>query len=179
MANLLDMARLQSDSLKLRAEWCDIQDIVGVALREIHDVMEGHPVMVNIASGLPLVEADFGLIEHVLSYADLPPIKLELERIELRDLAARTHPKAFLVPCRSGGLDDLGAPVYFLDERPAVREEWVLIGCERSLQFHRHYYGDEPPRIEMCPRAIAGKRATTSPCSSAACLSLASKKTAR
>lgn len=100
----------------------------------------------------------FHLIEHVLTYADLPPIKLELERIELRDLAAQAHPKAFLVPCRSGGLDDLSAPVYFLDERPAVREDWVLIGCERSLQFHRHYYGDEPPRIEMCPRAIAGKR---------------------
>jgi hypothetical protein len=100
----------------------------------------------------------YHLIEHVLTYADLPPIKLELERIELRDLAAQAHPKAFLVPCRSGGLDDLSAPVYFLDERPAVREDWVLIGCERSLQFHRHYYGDEPPRIEMCPRAIAGKR---------------------
>jgi hypothetical protein len=33
-----------------------------------------------------------------------------------------------------------------------------LIGCERSLQFHRHYYGDEPPTIEMCPRKIAGAR---------------------
>lgn len=100
----------------------------------------------------------FHLIEHVLTYADLPPIKLELERIELRDLAARVKPHAYLVPCRSGGLDDLGAPVHFLDERPAEREDWMLIGCERSLQFHRHYYGDEPPRIEMCPRAIAGKR---------------------
>lgn len=100
----------------------------------------------------------FHLIEHVLTYADLPPIRLELERIELRDLAATAHPKAFLVPCRSGGLDDLGAPLHFLDERPAQREDWVLIGCERSLQFHRHYYGDEPPRIEMCPRVIAGAR---------------------
>jgi hypothetical protein len=34
----------------------------------------------------------------------------------------------------------------------------VLVGCERSLQFHRHYYGDEPPRVEMCPRRIAGAR---------------------
>jgi hypothetical protein len=102
----------------------------------------------------------FHLIEHVLTYADLPPIKIELERIELRDLAANTHPKSFLVPCRSGGLDDLGAPVHYLDERPVQREDWVMIGCERSLQFHRHYYGDEPPRIEMCPRAIAGRRAS-------------------
>ncbi|ABS70268.1 conserved hypothetical protein (plasmid) [Xanthobacter versatilis] len=100
----------------------------------------------------------FQLIEHVLTYADLPPMKIELERIELKDLAAKARPKAFPVPCRSGGLDDLSAPVYFLDERPAIREDWMLIGCERSLQFHRHYYGDEPPRIEMCPRAIAGAR---------------------
>ncbi len=100
----------------------------------------------------------FHLIQHVLTYADLPPIRLELERIELRSLAAAAHPPSFLVPCRSGGLDDLGAPLHFLDERPAQREDWVLIGCERSLQFHRHYYGDEPPRIEMCPRVIAGQR---------------------
>lgn len=100
----------------------------------------------------------FHLIEQVLSYADLPPIKLELERIELKDLVGSIKPESFLVPCRSGGLGDLGAPVSFLDERPPVRKDWTLIGCERSLQFHRHYYGDEPPRIEMCPLAIAGKR---------------------
>lgn len=100
----------------------------------------------------------YSLIEHVLTYADLPPIRLELEKIELRDLARCARADSYLVPCRSGGLDDLGAPVHFLDERPAQRENWVMIGCERSLQFHRHYYGDEPPRIEMCPRAIAGAR---------------------
>ncbi len=98
----------------------------------------------------------FGLAQHVLSYADLPPLRLELERIDLNDLAAGHHPPAFLVPCRSGGLDRFSAPVYFLDERPATRQDWTLIGCERSLQFHRHYYGDEPPRIEMCPRKLAG-----------------------
>jgi len=99
----------------------------------------------------------FGLARHVLSYADLPPIRLELERIDLNDLAAGHHPASFLVPCRSGGLDQLPAPVHFLDERPA-RHDWTMIGCERSLQFHRHYYGDEPPRIEMCPRKLAGAR---------------------
>lgn len=101
----------------------------------------------------------FGLARHVLSYADLPPIRLELERIDLNDLAAGYTPAAFLVPCRSGGLDRFSAPVYFLDERPETRRDWTLIGCERSLQFHRHYYGDEPPRIEMCPRRLAGNRA--------------------
>lgn len=100
----------------------------------------------------------FDLVRHVLSYADLPPIVPILERIELTSLVPGEPPTAFLVPCRSGGLDDLGAPIHYLDERPSTREEWTLIGCERSLQFHRHYYGDEPPRIEMCPRVIAGRR---------------------
>jgi hypothetical protein len=100
----------------------------------------------------------FDLVRHVLGYADLPPIIPVLERIDLKELARNSSPPAFLVPCRSGGLDDLGAPVHYLDERPPTRLDWTLIGCERSLQFHRHYYGDEPPRVEMCPRVIAGRR---------------------
>lgn len=100
----------------------------------------------------------FDLVYHVLSYADLPPIIPVLERIELKELVRNVSAPAFLVPCRSGGLEDLGAPVYYLDERPAERHDWTLIGCERSLQFHRHYYGDEPPRVEICPRRIAGPR---------------------
>lgn len=100
----------------------------------------------------------FDLVRHVLSYAELPAIRVELERIEIADLARQMPAKEYLVPCRSGGLDGLGAPVSYLDERPAERHDWVLVGCERSLQFHRHYYGDEPPRVEMCPRRIAGAR---------------------
>jgi hypothetical protein len=100
----------------------------------------------------------YDLVCHVLSYADLPPIIPVLERIELKELVRNVSAPAFLVPCRSGGLEDLGAPVYYLDERPAERHDWTLIGCERSLQFHRHYYGDEPPRVEICPRLIAGPR---------------------
>ena len=101
----------------------------------------------------------FDLVRHVLSYADLPAIRIEIERIEIADLARQAPAKEYLVPCRSGGLDQLGGRVSFLDERPAERRDWTLIGCERSLQFHRHYYGDEPPRVEMCPRRIAGARA--------------------
>jgi hypothetical protein len=101
----------------------------------------------------------YDLVRRVLSYADLPPIRIELERIDLVELARRAPAAdSYLVPCRSGGLEALGSRLHFLDERPAKREPWTLVGCERSLQFHRHYYGDEPPRIEMCPRRLAGAR---------------------
>ena len=66
VANLLDMVRLESGVLKLNKEWCDIQDIVGVALRQIKDVLQGHPLRVTMPPGPPLVKADCGLIEHVM-----------------------------------------------------------------------------------------------------------------
>jgi hypothetical protein len=46
----------------------------------------------------------------------------------------------------------MGGDIAFLDTRPAERQDWLMIGCERSLQFHRHFYGDEPPRADLCPR---------------------------
>ena len=94
------------------------------------------------------------MVIQVLSYADLPPIRAELKTIDVRELCSSVDPECYLLPCRSGGMDQLQKPVYFLDERPEQRKNWVLIGCERSLQFHRHYYEDEPPRVEMCPRKL-------------------------
>jgi len=110
----------------------------------------------------------FQVATKVLSYADLPPILLELEIIDLRALCRSVDARAYLLPCQSGGLGELGKPVHFLDDRPAVREDWTLIGCRRSLDFHRHFYGDEPPWVSMCPRDLAGAR--TSPTLLKCCL---------
>jgi hypothetical protein len=88
---------------------------------------------------------------------DLPPVRLELDAVRVEELAA-AHPAAsYLLPCRGSGTQ-LGAPVSFLDTRPAQRrDDWLLIGCERSVQFHRHFYGDEPERVDLCPRARAAR----------------------
>ena len=64
--NLLDMARLESGMLRLHKEWCDIQDIIGVALTRIGEPLAGRPVKIDVEPGLPLVEADYVLIEQVL-----------------------------------------------------------------------------------------------------------------
>jgi hypothetical protein len=130
--------------------------IVQGAFDHINIIHHPDPLRVKVVEVAPPHPPKlYALAEHVLSYAELPPICLELELIELRELCRQPPPEAYLVPCRCGGLDDLGAPAHFLDERPPQRLNWTLIGCERSLQFHRHYYGDEPPRIEMCPRRLA------------------------
>jgi len=66
VANLLDMVRIEGGMLRLKEDWCDIQDILGVALHEIKDIINGHPLKINIPEDLPLVKVDFALIEHVV-----------------------------------------------------------------------------------------------------------------
>lgn len=63
--NLLDMARLESGLLSLRKEWCDIQDIIGVAVGRLGE-LRSRPLKIDLQPELPLVQADFMLIEQVL-----------------------------------------------------------------------------------------------------------------
>ena len=82
---------------------------------------------------------------------DLPPVELVLDAVTFSELAASVPSDAYLLPCRGAGTE-LAAEMSYLDTRPAVRDQWVMIGCERSMQFHRHFYGDEPPQVDICPR---------------------------
>ncbi|MFA4885885.1 MAG: sensor histidine kinase KdpD, partial [Desulfotomaculaceae bacterium] len=42
--NLLDMARLESGMLQLNKEWCDMQDIIGVAISRLGESLRSRPV---------------------------------------------------------------------------------------------------------------------------------------
>ncbi|MCO1602312.1 sensor histidine kinase [Desulfosporosinus nitroreducens] len=66
ISNLLDMARLESGMLRLNKEWCDLQDIIGVAINRLGDALTRRPLDIDIQEGLPLVQADGILIEQVL-----------------------------------------------------------------------------------------------------------------
>jgi len=65
VGNLLDMARLESGMLKLKKDWCDLQDIIGVAVNRLGD-LESRPLEINVQPDLPLVQGDYILIEQVL-----------------------------------------------------------------------------------------------------------------
>jgi two-component system sensor histidine kinase KdpD len=47
-------------------KWCDIQDIIGVVLRETRDTLQGHQLQISIPQDLPSIKADFILIEQVI-----------------------------------------------------------------------------------------------------------------
>ncbi|MFZ3371424.1 MAG: sensor histidine kinase KdpD, partial [Desulfitobacteriaceae bacterium] len=65
VSNLLDMARLESGMLKLNKEWCDLQDIIGVAINRLGESLASRPLDIDLQDKLPLVQADCILIEQV------------------------------------------------------------------------------------------------------------------
>ena len=93
------------------------------------------------------------MTEQVIGYdEDLPPVTLVLDAVDVDQLVAAHPAPHYLLPCRGSGAA-AGQEVSFLDSHPPYHPDWLLIGCDRSRQFHQHFYGTEPQRVELCPRA--------------------------
>lgn len=91
-------------------------------------------------------------VRRILSLAeDLPPFVVVPDEVTFTDLAQNAPADRYLMPCRGSGAAVDDAAVDYLDERPA-RQDWILLGCSRSREIHRWFYGDEPASVETCPR---------------------------
>jgi two-component system sensor histidine kinase KdpD len=66
VANLLDMSRLDAGRLKLKLDWCDVGDVIGVAAQRVHGRLTQHPLTIRLVPNLSLVQMDFVLMEQVL-----------------------------------------------------------------------------------------------------------------
>jgi two-component system sensor histidine kinase KdpD len=66
VANLLDMARIQSGEVRLNLQWQPIEEVVGSALRACRAALSKHTVLTRVPSDLPLVRFDAVLVERVL-----------------------------------------------------------------------------------------------------------------
>ena len=121
--------------------------------QHVNFIWEPAPIQVRVTEVVPPYPPKLlKQAQQVIEFdEDLPPVSLVLDAVDVHRLAAEHPAPQYLLPCRGSGTD-LGAPVSFLDTRPAQRLDWTMLGCERSLQFHRHFYGDEPPRVDLCPR---------------------------
>ncbi len=64
--NLLDMSRLDSGRLKLKHDWCDVSDVIGVSVKRVEKCLTVRPVVIHIEPNLPLVQMDFVLMEQVI-----------------------------------------------------------------------------------------------------------------
>ncbi len=139
------------------------------------------PVQIRVTEVIPPHPPKLlAMAEQVVAYdEDLPPIDLILDAVDVTELVAANPAPHYLLPCRGSGMPAEG-DVSFLDTHPPYHDDWLLIGCERSRQFHNHFYLTEPARVDLCPKARVGRATPEGRCSrSAASENAASRSTAR
>ncbi len=65
VSNLLDMARLQAGSIRLKREWQPLDEVIGAALQSLAGQLARHSIHVDLPADLPLLEFDSVLMERV------------------------------------------------------------------------------------------------------------------
>jgi two-component system sensor histidine kinase KdpD len=66
IGNLLDMIRVETQTLVVQKEWQPLEEPIGVALIRLDERLQGREVQVQLPPDLPLVPLDGLLIEEVL-----------------------------------------------------------------------------------------------------------------
>lgn len=124
--------------------------------RHISFILNPDPIRLTVLEVVPPRPAKLAdQVQRLLDAAeDLAPMVVEVQATDLGELASGMPSPVYLLPCRGSDATVAGAQVRYLDERPP-REDWVLLGCERSRQIHEWFYGDIPPGADMCPRRAA------------------------
>jgi hypothetical protein len=95
------------------------------------------------------------MARRVLAHRDFPAIVVNAH-VQSIPALARGVTRPLLFPCGISQLKRTTA-AFYLDERPS-RQDLMLVGCARSAQIHRHVYGDDCPRIELCPKYLFDER---------------------
>ena len=66
VGHLLDMTRLEAGVVHVKAEPCDMQDVVGAALEQLGEAAKRRPIVVNLPAHPLVVTLDFVLVTQVL-----------------------------------------------------------------------------------------------------------------
>ena len=143
--------------------------VVQGRFEHVNFIWQPAPVTVAVTEVIPPHPPKLlAMAEQVVAFdEDLPPITLTLDAVDVRELMAVTPAPRYLRPCRGSGVA-ASQEVSFLDCHPPYHPDWLLIGCDRSRQFHQHFYGAVPRRVDLCPKARAaslpGARVLTKCC---------------
>ena len=64
--NLLNMQRLESGMLKIKPDWCEINELINSPVNRLKDELSTYNVQIDIQEDFPIIKLDFGLIEQAL-----------------------------------------------------------------------------------------------------------------
>ncbi|NJR12688.1 hypothetical protein HC776_02130 [bacterium] len=60
------MSRLESERLTPKRDWCDVGEIISTAVQRVEPCQDSHPIRIEVAADVPLIQVDFVLIEQAL-----------------------------------------------------------------------------------------------------------------
>jgi len=66
VGNLLNMSRLETGHVKLKRDWCDINELIYSVVDTIQKKASGHKIQINIPENFPLFRLDYGIMQQVL-----------------------------------------------------------------------------------------------------------------
>lgn len=64
--DLLSLSRLEAGTVKLRLEWCDLNELIYTVLEKLKTELSGKKVDIHLSQDMPLFQMDFGLMEQAL-----------------------------------------------------------------------------------------------------------------
>ena len=105
--DLVEMTRIESGALVVRREATDLTDAVSAAAQDLRAELAAHPLVLDVPSSLPLVDADPRMLHHIL--------------INLLGNAAKFAPAGTPVTIRAGR-NAGGLVLSVLDEGPGLPE---------------------------------------------------------
>jgi two-component system sensor histidine kinase KdpD len=105
VGNLLDMTRLESGGVSVKLEPIDPGDAIGVALNRARPMLVHHRTKVDLAQDMPMVKADFVLLEQIM--------------FNLVDNAAKYTPPGTTI-CISGHVDGDVVEIAIIDEGQGI-----------------------------------------------------------
>ncbi|RJX37807.1 DUF4118 domain-containing protein [Paenibacillus pinisoli] len=105
--NLLNMAKLESGMPHLRKNWCDAEDLIGVALAQMKDFQQHRVIQVQLPDHTPLLVGDETLLEQVFVNVISNAIKYSPDHSEIR-IHVHVHPSSLdiVVADQGIGLDN-------------------------------------------------------------------------
>ena len=102
VTNLLGMVRLESGMLRLHKGLCDIEDIIGVALRQLEDALQNRKVRVVFDPKTPRVPVDDVLMEQVLVNILSNAIKYSPDKSDIIISVQHTGDEVAIAVCDQG-----------------------------------------------------------------------------
>ena len=138
----------------------------------VNFVLDTNAMTLRVFDVVPPAPAKLAvMVQKVLDYADLPAIDVQEEAFDLHRLVPGGNGQratgngqdalvghvdgggsysGILTPCRVPGFE-LAVRARSLDQRPQGVEGDLLLGCKRSLEIYRHFYGRDPQWVNICP----------------------------